>query len=196
MIKSFRHKGLREYYETGNKGGINPDHASMLARMLDRLDASVQPSDMNLPGYYLHQLSGQSKGMCSVRVSGNWRITFTFVGEDATDVDYLDYHQISEGTTMIARKPTHPGEVLLEDVIKPLGLTVTDAARNLGVSRKTLSELVNRKSALSPEMALRIAKATKTSPESWLNMQTKLNLWNALQHEPENVSEFSHQLVG
>ena len=97
---------------------------------------------------------------------------------------------------MIKRKPTHPGEVLLEDVIKPLGLTVTDAARNLGISRKTLSELVNRKSALSPEMALRIAKATQTSPESWLNMQTKLDLWNALQHEPENVSKFSHQLVG
>jgi len=96
---------------------------------------------------------------------------------------------------MITRKPTHPGEVLLEDVIKPLGLTVTDAAKNLGVSRKTLSELVNQKAALSPEMALRIAKATNTSPESWLNMQTKLNLWNALQHEPENVSEFSHQLV-
>ncbi|MBA7470743.1 hypothetical protein ES707_06030 [subsurface metagenome] len=96
---------------------------------------------------------------------------------------------------MISRKPTHPGEVLLEDVIKPLGLTVTEAAKNLGVSRKTLSELVNQKATLSPAMALRIAKATNTSPESWLNMQTKLDLWNALQHEPENVSEFSHQLV-
>ena len=96
---------------------------------------------------------------------------------------------------MTTRKPTHPGEVLREDVIKPLGLTVTQAARDLGVSRKTLSELINQKAALSPEMALRIAKATNTSPESWLNMQTKLNLWNALQHEPENVSEFSHQLV-
>ena len=96
---------------------------------------------------------------------------------------------------MITRKPTHPGEVLFEDVIKPLGLTVTEAAKKLGVSRKTLSELVNQKAALSPEMAMRIAKATNTSPESWLNMQTKLNLWNALQHEPENVSEFSHQLV-
>ena len=97
---------------------------------------------------------------------------------------------------MITRKPTHPGEVLLEDVIKPLGLTVTEAAKNLGVSRKTLSELVNQKAALSPEMALRIAKATNTSPESWLNMQTKLNLWNALQHEPENVSAFAEQRVG
>ena len=83
---------------------------------------------------------------------------------------------------MITRKPTHPGEVLLEDVIKPLGLTVTEAAKNLGISRKTLSELVNQKAALSPAMALRIAKATNTSPESWLTMQTKLDLWNALQH--------------
>jgi len=96
---------------------------------------------------------------------------------------------------VITRKPTHPGEVLLEAVIKPLGLTVTEAAKNLGVSRKTLSELVNQKAALSPAMALRIAKATNTSPESWLNMQTKLYLWNALQHEPENVSEFSRRLV-
>jgi len=92
MIRLFRHKGLREYYETGNKRGINPDHVSKLARILDRLDASVQPSDMNLPGYQLHQLSGREKGTWSVRVSGNWRVTFKFEGEDATDVDYLDYH--------------------------------------------------------------------------------------------------------
>jgi addiction module HigA family antidote len=109
-------------------------------------------------------------------VSGNWRVTFKFEGEDAKDVDYLDYHWIAKGAIMIMRKPTHPGEILLEDVIKPLGLTVTQAAKNLGVSRKTLSELVNQKATLSPEMALRIAKATNTSPESWLNMQTKLNL--------------------
>jgi len=92
MIRLFRHKGLREYYETGNKRGINPDHASRLARILDRLDASVQPADMDLPGYHFHQLSGRGKGIWSVRVSGNWRVTFTFEGEDATDVDYLDYH--------------------------------------------------------------------------------------------------------
>ena len=97
---------------------------------------------------------------------------------------------------MTRRKPTHPGKTLSEDVIKPLGLTVTQAARDLGVSRKTLSELINQKAALSSEMALRIAKATNTSPESWLNMQTKLDLWNALQHEPENVSEFPRQKAG
>ena len=88
---------------------------------------------------------------------------------------------------MTERKPTHPGEVLLEDVIKPLGLTITDTARALGVTRKTLSEFVNQKSGLSSEMALRIAKATDTSPESWVNMQSKLDLWYARQHEPPDV---------
>lgn len=91
---------------------------------------------------------------------------------------------------MISRKPTHPGDVLLEDVIKPLGLTITDAAKKLGVSRKTLSEFVNQKASLSPEMALRIAKATQTSAESWINMQAKLDIWRALQHEPTNVTAF------
>jgi len=88
------------------------------------------------------------------------------------------------------RKPTHPGEVFLEDVIKPLGLTITDAAEKLGITRKALSEFVNCKSSLSPMMALRIGKATNTSPESWMNMQLKLDLWKALKNQPKNVVEF------
>lgn len=82
----------------------------------------------------------------------------------------------------IQRKPTHPGEVLLEDVIDPLGLTLTEASRRLGVSRKTLSAVVNGKAPLTPEMAIRIGKATRTTPESWLYMQTKLDLWLADQN--------------
>ncbi len=91
------------------------------------------------------------------------------------------------------RKPTHPGEVLLEDVIKPLGLTITKAAKGLGVSRKALSELVNGRSDLSPQMAVRIAEATNTSPESWLDMQLKLDLWKALKNKPENIIHFSQK---
>lgn len=93
------------------------------------------------------------------------------------------------------RRPTHPGEILLEDVIKPLGLTITEAAKDLGVSRKTLSELINCKSSLSPEIAIRIAEATKTSPESWLNMQTKLNLWKAIQRKPNNIVKFPNKVA-
>ncbi len=83
--------------------------------------------------------------------------------------------------------PSHPGEVLKEDVIKPLGLTVTEAASRLGVTRKTLSALINCKASLSPEMAVRVGKATKTSPESWLYMQAKLDLRLAEQKPTEVV---------
>lgn len=63
VIKSFKHKGLQTFFETGSKKGIIPDHAGKLARILDRLDASVTPADMNLPGYRLHQLAGEEKGV-------------------------------------------------------------------------------------------------------------------------------------
>jgi len=87
------------------------------------------------------------------------------------------------------RKPTHPGVVFKEDVLIPIGITITSAAKNLGVTRKTLSEFINEKSSLSPEMAVRIAKATKTSPESWMNMQVKLDLWKA-ENRKTKVSPF------
>ncbi len=92
------------------------------------------------------------------------------------------------------RRPTHPGEILREDVIKHLGLTVTEAAKRLGVTRKTLSALINCKASLSPEMAVRIAKATRTSPESWLYMQAKRDLWLAEQKTTE-VEELTEVVI-
>lgn len=76
------------------------------------------------------------------------------------------------------RKPSHPGEILRKDVIEPLNLTVTEAAERLGITRKTLSALLNCRAGMSPEMAIRVGRATGTSPESWLFMQAKLDLWN------------------
>lgn len=81
------------------------------------------------------------------------------------------------------RRPTHPGAVLKEDVLAPLNLNVTEAARDLGISRKALSELINERTSLTPDMAVRIAKATKTSPESWINMQSKLEIWKSEQKD-------------
>jgi len=92
MIRSFRHKGLERFYQTGSKAGINPDHAGKLRRMLGRLDVAETPQDMGLPGYGLHPLMGALAGSWSVTVSGNWRLTFRMDGQDAFDVDYLDYH--------------------------------------------------------------------------------------------------------
>ncbi|HQZ01705.1 MAG TPA: type II toxin-antitoxin system RelE/ParE family toxin [Thauera sp.] len=92
MIKSFEHKGLQDFFETGSKAGIQPHHASKLARQLARLHAAKAPEDMNLPGWRLHALVGGLTGHYSVSVNGNWSLTFRFDGADAVLVDYQDYH--------------------------------------------------------------------------------------------------------
>lgn len=76
--------------------------------------------------------------------------------------------------------PPHPGEILRDFCIEPLGLSVTAAAAGLGVSRKTLSSILNGRSGISPEMAIRLSKAFDTTPESWLNQQQQFDLWHAI----------------
>lgn len=92
MIKSFRHKGLREFYTSGTQRGIRPAHATKLALILDLLNSAASIGDMNFPGAHLHPLKGKLKGFWAVRVSGNWRIVFQFIDGDAFEVNYIDYH--------------------------------------------------------------------------------------------------------
>jgi len=92
MIKSFRHKGLKQLFETGRSRSVSTALTRRLIRQLDFLNRATSPVDLNLPGYRLHELKGARKGTWSVMVSGNWRLTFTFKGEDASDVDLEDYH--------------------------------------------------------------------------------------------------------
>ena len=92
MILSFKHNGLELFFRTGSKSGIQAKHSKRLQLILGRLNASIAPEDMNLPGLHLHQLSGSRAETWSVRVSGNWRITFRFNGEHAEIVNYEDYH--------------------------------------------------------------------------------------------------------
>jgi proteic killer suppression protein len=92
MIRTFRHKGLEEFFLTGSMAGIQPRHASRLRLILARLHASTAPRDMRLPGLQLHPLSGNRAGEWAVSVSGNWRVTFHFEGTDAVSVNYEDYH--------------------------------------------------------------------------------------------------------
>ncbi len=91
-IKRFRHKGLEQFFAAGTKRGIQTRHADRLRLILGALNAATSPSDMNLPGLGLHELQGSRKGTWAVTVSGNWRVTFGFVGKDAERVDYEDYH--------------------------------------------------------------------------------------------------------
>ncbi len=92
MIKSFKHKGLKILFKTGNHKGVNPAHVKRLRLILARLDASQTPDDMNLPGLNLHRLKGDLKELWLVTVSGNWRVIFRFEDGNIAEVDYDDYH--------------------------------------------------------------------------------------------------------
>ena len=92
MIKNFRYKGLERLFRDDDRSGVSAKDAPRLLRQLDRLDAATQPEDMGMPGWGLHQLKGDRKGTWSVKVSGNWRLTFRFADGDACDVSLEDYH--------------------------------------------------------------------------------------------------------
>jgi toxin HigB-1 len=92
MIKSFRHKGLRNFFDTGKVSGIQPQHSKRLRMILAALDTAFSIDDMDISGLRLHRLKGSERGRWSVWVSGNWRVTFEFIDGQAYVLDYEDYH--------------------------------------------------------------------------------------------------------
>jgi toxin HigB-1 len=92
MLKSFKHKGLEKFYRSGSTAGVQNAHVKRLRLILSNLDQAESPDDMDLPGLRLHELSGSRRGIWSVTVNGNWRVTFIFDGRDAAIVNYEDYH--------------------------------------------------------------------------------------------------------
>ena len=92
MIKSFKHKGLQRFYETGKTAGIQSVHSKKLRMQLAALNTATVISDMDIPDYRLHKLKGARKTVWSISVSGNWRITFNYEDGNAYIVNYEDYH--------------------------------------------------------------------------------------------------------
>jgi toxin HigB-1 len=92
MLQSFRHKGLRKFFESGSAAGIQPHHANRLRILLVALDTAQSIDDMDVPGFRLHRLKGAGRGRWSVWVNGNWRVTFEFKDGHAYVLDYEDYH--------------------------------------------------------------------------------------------------------
>lgn len=92
MIKSFRHKGLRKFFETSSASGIQAAHVKRLRLQLSALDTASVIDDMDLPGFRLHPLKGRMWGRWSIAVSGNWRLTFEFRDGNVYAIDYEDYH--------------------------------------------------------------------------------------------------------
>jgi proteic killer suppression protein len=92
VIRSFRHKGLKRLFEDDDRSKLNAADVDKLRRILARLDSSRAPEEMAVPGFRLHPLKGDLKGLWAVTVRANWRVIFRFDGEDASDVDLVDYH--------------------------------------------------------------------------------------------------------
>jgi toxin HigB-1 len=92
VIRSFAHKGLREFFEKGSNAGIRPEHKKRLRLILGVLNSAVKVQDAGLPGLGLHRLAGRLAGFWPVSVSGNWRVIFRFEDGEALNVDYVDYH--------------------------------------------------------------------------------------------------------
>jgi proteic killer suppression protein len=92
MIRNFKHKGLRQLFETGNRKGVQPNLARRISALLDWLAAAAEIRDLNMPGFGLHELKGDRTGTWAIKVNKNWRITFRFVAGEAYDVDLEDYH--------------------------------------------------------------------------------------------------------
>ena len=92
MIKSFKHKGLARFFETGKTAGIQPAHQKKLRMRLTALDTATEIQDIDLPGFRLHQLKGKMQGLWTIDISKNWRITFEFHNGDVFIINYEDYH--------------------------------------------------------------------------------------------------------
>ena len=92
MIRTLRHRGLKRLYEHGDPSKVRADQAQRIALALADLDDASKPSELDLPGYRLHPLKGDLKGLWSISISAHWRIIFRFEEGDAYDVDLIDYH--------------------------------------------------------------------------------------------------------
>ena len=92
MIQKFKHKGLKQLFESGKATGVNPQHVTRLRHILALLETAEAIEDMDLPGSNLHELKGKRTGTWAVKISGNWRVTFKLRKGDVVDVNYEDYH--------------------------------------------------------------------------------------------------------
>jgi antitoxin HigA-1 len=159
---------LLRFVEEDDNRTLRRDLVNRLRRILTALLSAEGMNELDgPPGWRLHQLTGDRAGTWSISVSGNWRVTF----RRNIRSRFGGLPPMSEEITTIGMRLAHPGEFIRGEILNELGLSITRAAEVLGVRRATLSDVVNGRAALSPEMALRIEKAFGVSLDLLLRMQ-------------------------
>jgi antitoxin HigA-1 len=195
MIRSFKHKGLAELFERGRSRRVQQDLQGRCLRRLETLDHAESLTDLHVPGFNFHGLQGVPTRY-SIHVNGPWWITFEWEEGEALRVDLEQYHwgEVMEEYTVqrpLRRSPIHPGEVVREDVLPALGLSVSEAARRLGVSRQQLHRILACTHPITTEMALRIGRLAGNGPGLWLRMQQAHDLWHAEQRLKEELAQIA-----
>ena len=147
------------------------------------LDYAHALSDLRSPpGNRLEALKGDLDGLHSVRINDQWRVVFRWTQAGPVDVDIRDYHCWLEGTMTLVRRrrePTSPGEILREEFLVPLGMTQKRLADHLGCDVKVVNRIINGRTSVTAEMALKLGATFRTTAEFWLNAQKAVDLYRA-----------------
>lgn len=165
------------------KSGIEPKHEARLRLQLTTLNLASNPLDGNREGWGWHPLKGKLKGHRAVTVNATWRLTFAFEGEDATPVDYQDYHA-GEIIMATMNSPASPGELLREFLAER---PISQLAEQTGVARATISRVLNPHTAVSVDQGIRLGKALSLSPEFFSKAQLQFDMSIESQKKQENL---------
>jgi toxin HigB-1 len=181
VIRSFADRFTEEVWRTGTTRGSPPSNVTK--RKLAMLDAAAELLDLrNPPGNRLEKLRGDRQGQHSIRINDQYRICFVWRDHDAYEVEVADYHWKArlrsawEELVSIARKGTpnwsvHPGEVLREEFLKPIGLSAYEAAKRLRVPAPRINDIVLERRGISADTAVRLSRLFRTTEQFWLNLQ-------------------------
>jgi antitoxin HigA-1 len=174
MIRGFRSKALRAYFERRDTRGLSVQNVARVGRILRALDVATRPEQVNLPGYFLHALRGERRR--SVRGYGQLANHFRLARQRCDWRGFGGLSLMVKRSTAKGLPAMHPGELLREDVIPALGRPRSEIARLLGISRQMLHAILTERAPVTPEMALRLGKLCGNGPELWINLQTRYDL--------------------
>jgi len=182
----FRHKGLKRLFEDGDQRGVRADHLERIEQILAVLYKASRLSDLNIPGWRLHQRKGRDRRW-SVDISGQWRILFHWDEERGV----LTMSTTCK-TTEPKMRPVHPGPIIARAITEGLRMTMADAARSLGVARPHLHRVLSGRHGVTPEMALKVGRLLGNGARIWLDLQVEYDLRMArcrLADELEKIPE-------
>jgi addiction module HigA family antidote len=180
MIGSFRHRGLKRLYKRGDRSRIPAEYAEKLENILFALDTALVGDALDLPGFRLHPLRGGPERVLVDHRSGQLARDLPLSGRTGPRYRFGRLSLVAKRVfTMAMLNPPHPGHLVRQECIEALGLTVTETAKVLGVTRQALNNLVNETAGISPEMAIRLEQAFGSTADTWLRMQAAYDLAQA-----------------